>query len=1308
MDMYKDFPLTPIQEAYWVGRSSDMTMGSVSTHTYVEIETKDLDISKLEFALNRLIERHPMLRAIISDFGSQKILEKVPHYTIETIDLRENQTQDYFEHIEKFRSILSHQVLKSDQWPLFDIRAIILDNEKARLFLSFDLLIIDGRSLDLFSNEWYELYHNPNASLPDIENTFYNYVLAQKALKQEESYKKDAEYWHNCIQSLPDAPNLPRANHPVASDTRKFVRFEDHLDVSEWKMLKNEIAKRGLRTTAFLITVFAEVLRVWSENSKMTLNLTQVDHIAKRAEYENVLGEFASTLLLAVDLENNFTLEERVLHIQKKLYSDLKHRNFSGIDVLRELAKSIEPQKRSDILMPIVFTRQQSKGTKGSGSSRMAWLGKSIYKISQTPQVFIDYQLFEYGDGFTVLWDTPAGIFPDDMVKEMFNAHMRLLRQLAKDPSVWLKKAHDITSIILPASHADIYKKINSTTSTISTSKLLYDDFLHYAKTNPDKPAIILEHRTLTYADLERESAIVATWLQEQGVQPNQLVAIVMAKSWEQVAAVLGVLRAGAAYLPLDPVLPKKRLDYLFEHGNIKYILSLPCWNESIEWPAYAKTFIIFDGTCMAKKDLLKTKQPVRKAKSNDLAYVVYTSGSTGLPKGVMISHKSALNTIDSIIDNFSINSDDKILAASSLSFDLSVFDIFGMLSVGATIVIPILDQIKDPVVWLDFIHKYKITIWNSVPTLMQLLCEFTSQQKDNFESLRLILLSGDWIPLQLPKQIRSLSQNAEIISLGGATEASIWSILYKIDKVDPLWNSIPYGYPMQNQHIYILDENLELCPVWVPGEICIGGMGVALGYWKDQKLTETSFIIHPNTQERLYKTGDIGRLHKDGFIEFLGRKDHQLKIRGFRVEAGEIETVLEQHAKVKKAIVVPVSTNTEQNHLIAYVSLEYNTALNKEELKSFVREQLPNYMQLSDFIVVENFPLSSNGKIDRKALAELNETKGDTNPIASQELSSDTLNRLMKNIVNLLSSQNINPNDSFLDLGATSIDIIRLINHIDQEFDLRLKPDHIYDAKNIIELAKIIEEKINQSLTSHNGNSRFLKSSSSNAILLDPLDRENFRNSLQGLRSNLNDRTSIDLPNTGIDPSFLDILRKRKSHRHFLDTPVKLNDISKLFKCLQGRKENTKHKYFYGSAGTLYPVQTYIYVKEDCVQHLGKGAYYYHPLEHSFIQISTQIEIGSEIYDPMINRPIFDEAAFVIFLIVDLSAILPMYGERSLHYSTIEAGLMTQILEENAVPSNLGLCQIGDLDFDKLNSMFELGENHVLLHSLLAGALQP
>jgi amino acid adenylation domain-containing protein len=458
---------------------------------------------------------------------------------------------------------------------------------------------------------------------------------------------------------------------------------------------------------------------------------------------------------------------------------------------------------------------------------------------------------------------------------------------------------------------------VNATDAPVPAG-LLHDGFVEQARLHGDRLAVVSGERRLSYAELEGRSRALAVELRAAGAAPNRLVAVVMDKGWEQVVAVLGITRAGGAYLPIDASLPAERIAQLLAAGQVELAVVQPAVEERLSWPAGIERIRIG-----ADEPATDAAAELPAAGPEDLAYVIFTSGSTGVPKGVMIDHRGALNTVVDVNQRYAVGPEDRVLGLSALNFDLSVYDIFGLLAAGGALVLPDAAASRDPEAWAALVAAERVTIWNSVPALLEMMAHYAADRgAERLASLRVAMLSGDWIPVTLPDRIRALVPGLGVHSLGGATEASIWSITSPIGEVPPSWTSIPYGVPMLNQRFHVLDERMAPRPEWVPGQLFIGGIGVAKGYWQDAEKTGASFVTHPRTGERLYRTGDLGRYLPDGNIEFLGREDFQVKVQGHRIELGEIESVLEQHPAVRNGVAAAVGERNARR-LVAYVTLK-------------------------------------------------------------------------------------------------------------------------------------------------------------------------------------------------------------------------------------------------------------------------------------------------------------------------------------------------------------------------------------------------
>ena len=911
---HQPFPLNDVQHAYWFGRNSQIEFGSVSTHVYFEFECGALDLERLGGAFNRVIAHHDMMRAVIDVNGEQRVLESVPDYEIAAYDLRSEEPDARQAVLDGLRAELSHQVLPCDAWPLFDIRLARLEDHHSRLFVSWDFLMVDAWSMLLIFQQWHAFYGDPGFVLEPLQLRFRDYVLAEVELKEAPLFDKAHRYWWQRIDDLPKAPALPLDHKIERGRPHEFTRRRHTVPKERWEKIKTRARSEGITPSSVLLAAFAEVLQRWSRSPHYCLNLTLFNRLPMHEEVGSIVGDFTNLMLLEVDGREGDTFLARAARIQERFLEDFEHRQVSAVEVMRELAGRRGWQQQA--LYPVVFTSTlmlEGRGNEERGG--LERFGPMGYGISQTPQVWLDYQIFEEGGDLVFNWDAVEEAFLPGVLDEMFEAHHRLLGSLAGAPEgaedVW----HQEELVDLPAAQLALRAAVNDTAAE-RVEVCLHTPFVERALEDPRRTALLGSHGTMSYGELLAQSQRLAEWLIEKEAATNLLVAVVMDKGWEQFAAVLAIEIAGAAYLPIDPGWPALRRAHLLEQGEVRLVLTQPALVEALEWPADVELLAVARQEGL---DFLR-QAPALRQSPEDLAYVIFTSGSTGTPKGVVIDHRGAMNTVAHINRLFDVGRDDRVLAVSSLTFDLSVYDVFGPLAIGAAVVIPNAGLARDPGHWQTLITEHGVTLWNSAPPLMGVLVDaLESRPAGDLSPLRLVLLSGDWIPVGLPDRIKALAPEAHVVSLGGATEGSIWSIYHEIERVDPSWDSIPYGKALPNQRMYVLDSKLRPCPDLVTGDIYIGGLGVALGYWKSPEKTRRQFLEHPESGERLYATGDLGRLRRDGNIEFLGREDSQVKVRGYRVELGEISAAIQGHPEVREAVVQLVELGGRSS-LVAYL----------------------------------------------------------------------------------------------------------------------------------------------------------------------------------------------------------------------------------------------------------------------------------------------------------------------------------------------------------------------------------------------------
>ncbi|MEU6701231.1 amino acid adenylation domain-containing protein [Pseudonocardia sp. NPDC046786] len=885
---HEPFPLTDVQAAYLLGRYDVFGYGGVACHVYLEKSYPDRDPERLAAAWRRVVERHDMLRVVFDADGSQRVLPvgSAPDPTPVCLDLRGSTTAEVQTARDAVRAELGNAIHDPASGRMHELR-LTRSDDGAVLHVSIDFLVADWPGIARVLGELDALYDDPDADLPLARIGFRDYVLAERGLRDTPRYGRDRRYWLDRIDDLPPAPELPRAEPAPATGDPEFRRHRLRLDAADWSALGERARARNVTPSVAVLAAYAEVVRAWSRRPRFCLNLTVLGRRPLHPDVELVVGDFTSVSLLEVDGSARRPFAESAREIGVRLFDDLDHGLYSGVEVMREITRR---RGREAALMPVVFTsaigREAGTGTGAGGDS-------DRFGISQTPQVVIDCQVVDDADGLAANWDVRTGALPEGVVEDMVAAFAELLTRLAREDAAW----DGAEPVPLPGHQRRARAAVNDTAGPVPDG-MLHTRLLEQADRTPDAPAVIGAAETLSYRELVRRAREIAAVLTVAGCRPGDRVAVVMDKGVEQVVAALATLLAGAAYVPVDVVLPAARRRTVLEAAGVAAVLGQSWADIRADVPAGVPVIDVDDPGPVPETAVVPSAVPT------DLAYVIYTSGSTGAPKGVMTSHRAALNTVEDITRRFRIGQGDRVLGLANLGFDLSVYDLFGALGAGAALVLPAPGRPVDPGHWADLVETEGVTVWNSVPAQMQVLTTMLESTGRRLPSLRIALLSGDWIPLTLPGQVRAACPAVELVSLGGATEAAIWSIHHRIGTLDPGWRSIPYGTPLANQGFRVLDEHGRDRPDWVAGDLVITGLGLAEGYAGDPALTAARFPTHPDGT-RIYRTGDVGRYRPGGIIEFLGREDTQVKIRGNRIELGEVEAVLLDAPGVGEAAVV-------------------------------------------------------------------------------------------------------------------------------------------------------------------------------------------------------------------------------------------------------------------------------------------------------------------------------------------------------------------------------------------------------------------
>lgn len=884
-ERFEPFPMTDIQRAYATGQYSGYELGGTDCHSYAELLAPPLERERLEAAWHELIRRHDMLSAVVIPPDSLRVVPFEEGPVLEEIDLRGHDPRTPDEDYLRYRRELEDRRYPLGAWPLHEFRLLQFDTCSILQF-SVDMIIADFVSVKVMTQELMDLYAGRRPA-PLAEATFRDIIMARTRRAADPAgsaqYESAKQYWTEAIETMRDKPSLPveHASAPSDDELARFTRRVWRCGSEAWAAFTRRAGGHGVTPSNVLLTAYADVVRRWSSSGDFCVNVTSMSRDQAIEGVERIVGDFTEVVVHACRPRPGSFLE-RVRATQKQLFDELSHAAFPGVEVLRELGRA----KGAPAIVPIVFTSALGAGLRHDEGQAY----ELVHGVSRTPQVWIDCQAFEDDETCNVNWDVRDGVIAPEILDDMWEAFTGLLDRLVGDEATW----HQDEVVSLSPGTREIRARVHDTAQE-RIARCLQDGFWEQARRAPESPALVWGDTTYSYCQLAAH--VEALQARLPGVGRGDRVAIVLGKGVWQVAAALAVVSAGAAYVPIDHDQPPARQHRMISLCRPAAIIADGLYTPSQGHPAVIDVDALEAGPWSGA---VPESNPV-----DETAYIIFTSGSTGTPKGVVMTHAAAMNTIDDVNERLGRGRPRTVLALSKLSFDLSVYDIFGAFAGGGTLVMPLESESRDPSRWIALMADNRVDTWNTVPALFQMLLqerEAAGQPPDH--GMDLVMLSGDLITRTLPAAAAPQFPNAELISLGGATEAGIWSIFHPMTDHAPD-ATIPYGTALSNQGVWVLDEFGRECPDGVPGRIHISGRSLATGYFDDPETTAAKFYISDRSGIRVYDTGDIGSYRADGVIEFHGRADHQVKINGYRVETGEIESVLESHEGVERAVVI-------------------------------------------------------------------------------------------------------------------------------------------------------------------------------------------------------------------------------------------------------------------------------------------------------------------------------------------------------------------------------------------------------------------
>lgn len=1015
VDIEQPFPLAPMQHAYWIGRSHSLAYGGVAAHLYVEFDGRQLDPERFRTAVAALVARHPMLRLRVLPDGRQIIGQQTDVF--EFSDLSSETPQAAAEILERRRSEGTHRALPVEDGEMLRVELTQLPAGGSRVHLDVDMIAADAMSYRVLVDDLARLYRGEE--LPELGVTFPE-LSAQRTGRTASA--EDIAWWQHKIADLPGPPELP-VNQDRADRDAATVRLHHVIDAGDRRRLEEHAHRRGVTPAAAVAAVFAEAVGAYSGTPRFLLTVPLFDRDMAHADVDKVVGDFTSSLVVDVDLRTPATLAERAAQLRAAMHEAAAHGSFDGLEVLRELGR----RRGEPVVSPVVFTSALGLGELFSQAVTDV-LGEPSWIVSQGPQVLLDAQVTEVSGGLLLNWDVRASDLDLRTAQAMFAYYVRLLDLLIAGE--WDGPAPDPVP-------DDVRAQRRATERSLPPAEVfdgtLHGHFLAVADRRGDAPAVITDARTWTHVEAADEARSIAGALHAAGVRSGDTVIVDLPKSGDQIIAVLGVLTAGATYVPVAPTQPRVRRARIATVATPAAVLT----DRPDRWADSPNQ--VLD---LATARLAPAVEPV-PVSPDALAYILFTSGSTGQPKAVEVPHRAAVATLTDLTGRYGLGAEDRSLLVSSLEFDLSVFDIFGLLAVGGAVVVPGADGDTKVDDWSRLLRDGAVTVLNCVPSILGMLLDLAPLP----ESLRVVIMGGDKVAVSLLDRVGQQLPGCRVAGLGGTTETAIHSTICAAADVPAGAAFVPYGVPLDGVRCRSVDRTGRDRPDLVPGELWIGGAGVADGYRGDPERTADRFVDYDGV--RWYRTGDMVRYLPGGILDFLGRADQMVKIRGYRVELGEVEAGL----LTLDAVTAAVAWSDGKELCAAVTAARSNGTAIREALT----EVLPPHMIPRTVTVLDELPLTPNGKYDRRAIGAVVTAVERVDTVAPR---TPLETALVTVLGELLSTRPIGVTDDFIALGGDSVLATAFVAQVRQWLDVpRLTVSDIFRGRTLAALAERLVE---------------------------------------------------------------------------------------------------------------------------------------------------------------------------------------------------------------------------------------------------------
>jgi amino acid adenylation domain-containing protein len=1041
-------PLSFAQQRLWFLAQFEPGSAIYNTKQAVRL-TGTLDADVLRRSLNEIVRRHASLRTTFVESDGQlgQVISPLLDVPLTTVELTETPATERESEAQRLIAEEAQRPFDLARGPVLRTRLLRLSPREHILVLTTHHISADDWSFGIFVRELATLYEafstgqpSPLAELP-IQYTDFAYW--QREHLRGELLAGKLTYWKRQLASPLPVLQLPSDRPRPAIRSYRGATLAFTLPQALVHSLKLLSRREGVTLFMTLLAAFQALLARYTGQADICVGMPIANR--NRVEFESLIGLFLNTLVLRTNLEGDPSFSELLRRVREVTLLAYEHQDLPFEKLLEELQP--ERDLSHTPLFQVLFALQNApKPSLNIPGLSLKW--SSLGVESGASKIDLALLMEETPDGLAGLFEYNTDLFDEATLKRMSVHLQTLLEDAAARPESRLSALQ-----LLPeAERRWLLGDLNNTQAAYPADSCLHELFEAQVARSPDAVALVFETQRLTYDELNGRANKLARYLQALGVGPESVVGVCVERSAEMIVALLGVLKAGGAYLPLDPASPAERLDFMLEDARAAVVLTQQRLADSL--PARAARVVCLD-TDWAQIAEHSDARVAAGASPDNLAYAIYTSGSTGQPKGVMIAHRGVCNTLRWRQKQFLLNAADRVLQTIPFSFDPSVWQILGTLVSGAQLVLARPGGQQDVAYLLRIMTEQGITVADFAPSMLQAL--LGERTRESCRQLRHVFCGGEVMPVALRTQFHH-SLSANLHNIYGPTEASIDTTCHTCQREDT-GSTVAIGRPIANAQVYLLDPHLRPVPLGVPGELYIGGVGLARGYLNQPALTAERFIPHPfgtTPGARLYQTGDIARYSPDGNIEYLYRVDQQVKVRGFRIELGEVEAALKSHASVREVVVSALEDGVRGRRLVAYVVAGRDWPSAAHELRNHLKDKLPAYMTPTAFVLLDALPLMSNGKVDRLALPAPTQP-----PEAASAALQPPRTQMERTIAALwqeaLQVSLVSVHDNFFDLGGHSLLLSQIHARLQKLFGKEIAIADMFQHPTVSSLAQFL-----------------------------------------------------------------------------------------------------------------------------------------------------------------------------------------------------------------------------------------------------------